>query len=48
MGVRDIVTGEMADPFMRSTKASRGAEAIYHICPNVSPHEISFAPSTHQ
>jgi NAD(P)H dehydrogenase (quinone) len=42
MGVRDIVTGEMNDHYALD-QASRGAEAIYHICPNVSPHEMSFA-----
>lgn len=42
MGVREIVTGEMGDPHALS-RATRGTEAIYHICPNVSPHEMSFA-----
>jgi NAD(P)H dehydrogenase (quinone) len=42
MGVREIVTGEMSDP-QALTDAARGTEAIYHICPNVSPHEVSFA-----
>jgi NAD(P)H dehydrogenase (quinone) len=42
MGVREIVTGEMDDPRALS-RAARGTEAIYHICPNVSPHELSFA-----
>lgn len=42
MGVREIVTGEMGDPHALS-RATRGAEAIYHICPNVSPHEFPFA-----
>ena len=40
--VRDIVVGEMNDRHALD-QATRGAEAIYHICPNVSPHEISFA-----
>jgi uncharacterized protein YbjT (DUF2867 family) len=26
-------------------EAVRGTEAIYHICPNVSPHEVAFAKS---
>jgi uncharacterized protein YbjT (DUF2867 family) len=34
--------GEMDDPHALS-QATRGTEAIYHICPNVSPHEVSFA-----
>jgi uncharacterized protein YbjT (DUF2867 family) len=42
LGVRETVTGEMDDPRALS-QATRGTEAIYHICPNVSPHEVSFA-----
>jgi uncharacterized protein YbjT (DUF2867 family) len=42
MGARDIVAGAMDDADALS-RAVRGADAIYHICPNVSPHEISFA-----
>lgn len=42
LGVRETVTGEMGDPHALS-QATRGTEAIYHICPNVSPHEVSFA-----
>jgi NAD(P)H dehydrogenase (quinone) len=42
MGVRDIAAGEMNDHHALD-QATRGAEAISHICPNVSPHEISFA-----
>src|ERR1700732_4680782 len=42
MGVREIVAGEMDDPHAIS-QAARETKAIYHICPNVSPHEISFA-----
>jgi uncharacterized protein YbjT (DUF2867 family) len=42
IGVREIVTGEMGDPHALS-RATRGTQAIYHICPNVSPHELSFA-----
>jgi uncharacterized protein YbjT (DUF2867 family) len=42
MGVREIVTGEMDDSHALS-QAARGTKAIYHICPNVSPHEMSFA-----
>jgi uncharacterized protein YbjT (DUF2867 family) len=41
MGVSDVVTGEMNDPHTLS-QAMRGTDAIYHICPNVSPHEITF------
>jgi NAD(P)H dehydrogenase (quinone) len=41
-GVREVVTGEMDDPEALS-RATWGADAIYHICPNVSPHEMPFA-----
>ena len=42
LGVREIVRGEMSDSRALS-QATRGIAAIYHICPNVSPHEVSFA-----
>jgi uncharacterized protein YbjT (DUF2867 family) len=42
IGVREVVAGEMVDAHAIS-RAVRGAEAIYHICPNVSPHEVVFA-----
>jgi uncharacterized protein YbjT (DUF2867 family) len=42
MGTRDVAVGAMDDPHAL-TRATRGIEAIYHICPNVSPHEMSFA-----
>jgi uncharacterized protein YbjT (DUF2867 family) len=42
MGVREIVAGEMDDADSVS-RAVKGADAIYHICPNVSPHEVVFA-----
>jgi NAD(P)H dehydrogenase (quinone) len=41
IGVRDVVVGGMGDPHALS-RAMQGADAIYHICPNVSPHEIAF------
>jgi NAD(P)H dehydrogenase (quinone) len=41
MGVRDVVIGELDDPRALS-QATQGAQAVYHICPNVSPHEIAF------
>jgi NAD(P)H dehydrogenase (quinone) len=40
-GVSEIVIGEMDDPHA-SLQATQDAESIYHICPNVSPHEIAF------
>jgi NAD(P)H dehydrogenase (quinone) len=42
MGVREVVAGAMDDPHALS-RAVRGIDAIYHICPNVSPDEIAFA-----
>ncbi len=42
MGVREIAAGAMDDPHALS-RAVRGTDAIYHICPNVSPDEIAFA-----
>ena len=42
LGVSEIVTGEMDDAQALS-RAMRGADAIYHICPNVSPQEVTFA-----
>jgi NAD(P)H dehydrogenase (quinone) len=42
IGVHDVVVGEMDDPQALS-QAVRGASAVYHICPNVSPHELPFA-----
>jgi NAD(P)H dehydrogenase (quinone) len=40
-GVSQIVIGDMSDPHALA-QAMRGVDAIYHICPNVSPHEIAF------
>jgi NAD(P)H dehydrogenase (quinone) len=42
IGVAEIVIG-MMDDADSVARAVRGAEAIYHICPNVSPHEVAFA-----
>ncbi len=42
MGARDVVDGAMDDP-QALARATHDVEAIYHICPNVSPHEIDFA-----
>jgi NAD(P)H dehydrogenase (quinone) len=42
MGARDVVIGAMDDPEALA-RATHCIEAIYHICPNVSPHEMSFA-----
>jgi NAD(P)H dehydrogenase (quinone) len=42
IGARDVVIGAMDDP-RALARATDGVEAIYHICPNVSPHEMPFA-----
>ncbi len=42
IGVREVIAGAMDDGAAVS-RAVQGMEAIYHICPNVSPHEIPFA-----
>jgi len=42
IGAREVFAGGMDDPQALS-HAMKGAEAIYHICPNVSPNEVSFA-----
>src|SRR5882757_5346860 len=42
IGVSEVVIGEMDDALAIS-RAVKGTDAIYHICPNVSPHEVVFA-----
>jgi len=42
MGVSDVVVGDMNDALAIS-RAIKGTDAIYHICPNVHPHEVAFA-----
>jgi NAD(P)H dehydrogenase (quinone) len=42
IGAHDVVIGAMDDP-QALARATESIEAIYHICPNVSPHEMSFA-----
>jgi NAD(P)H dehydrogenase (quinone) len=42
IGVNDVVIGSMEDPHAVS-QALRGVNAVYHICPNVSPYEVAFA-----
>jgi uncharacterized protein YbjT (DUF2867 family) len=41
LGVREVVLGEM-DDWQALAQAMNGAETVYHICPNVSPHEIAY------
>ena len=42
MGASEIAPGAMDDTDAVA-RAVRGVDAIYHICPNVSPHEVLFA-----
>ena len=42
IGACDVVVGAMDDP-QALARATHGIEAVYHICPNVSPHEMPFA-----
>jgi NAD(P)H dehydrogenase (quinone) len=42
IGVSDITVGAMDDPNALS-QATQGISAVYHICPNISPHELPFA-----
>ena len=41
VGADDIVVGDMSD-FSVLKEAVRGAQAVYHICPNVSPLEVDY------
>ena len=40
-GAREVVVGLMDDADAL-TQAMRGARAVYHICPNMSPHEFAY------
>jgi len=42
IGADDVIVGEMDDP-RALARATGGIAAVYHICPNVSPHELAFA-----
>ncbi len=42
IGAGDVVIGAMGDPPALS-RATHGVQAVYHICPNVHPHEVAFA-----
>jgi len=42
IGINDVVVGSMDDP-KALARALRGADAVYHICPNVHPKEVAFA-----
>lgn len=39
LGVEDILVGDMGDQAI-GRRATQGARAVYHICPNVSPDEV--------
>ncbi|MEW6287026.1 MAG: NmrA/HSCARG family protein [Chloroflexota bacterium] len=40
LGVEEVVVGDLLDgPAMK--RAAQGARAVYHIAPNVSPHEVA-------
>jgi NAD(P)H dehydrogenase (quinone) len=42
LGTRQVSVGSLDDPTALA-QAMIGARAVYHICPNVSPHEVAFA-----
>jgi uncharacterized protein YbjT (DUF2867 family) len=44
IGAREIVIGDLRDSSSLE-KAVRGVQAVYHISPNVSPHELSIGRS---
>lgn len=39
-GAQEVVVGDVRDP-ATMTEAARDARAVYHICPNMSPDEVS-------
>ena len=41
MGAKTAIVGDMGDPTLMQW-AMDGVRAVYHICPNVSPHEVLF------
>jgi NAD(P)H dehydrogenase (quinone) len=40
LGAQDDIAGDMRDPATME-RAAHGAQAIYHICPNVNPDEVA-------
>ncbi len=42
LGAAEVSIGSFDDPAALA-RAAAGAQAIYHICPNVSPHEVAYA-----
>ena len=41
-GAREVLVGEMRDPTTME-RATRNVRAVYHICPNVSPDELTIS-----
>jgi uncharacterized protein YbjT (DUF2867 family) len=41
-GAREVAVGPFEDAAVLAA-AAHGANAVYHICPNVSPHEVAYA-----
>ena len=42
VGAQEVILGDMRDPEAMS-RALQGVQAVYHICPNVSPDEVAIA-----
>ena len=42
LGAAEVALGSFTDPAALA-RAAAGAQAIYHICPNVSPEEVAYA-----
>ena len=42
LGAAEVALGSFTDP-AALVRAAAGAQAIYHICPNVSPEEVAYA-----
>jgi uncharacterized protein YbjT (DUF2867 family) len=40
-GANSVIVGDMGDPILMQ-RALDGVRSVYHICPNVSPHEVTF------
>jgi uncharacterized protein YbjT (DUF2867 family) len=40
-GAKSAIVGDMGDPSLME-RAMNGVQAVYHICPNVSPQEVTF------
>lgn len=40
-GAKSVIVGDMGDPILMQ-RGMDGVQAVYHICPNVSPQEVTF------